>query len=594
MRSMELPEDIKLPEYEILEVKGINQTRRVALIGLNTEDPMIYRPGSFGGCTIEPILPKARELYEKLREYERVDAVIPLTHQDIPLDRELAETGLFPVIIGGHDHDPYLENIRNCTVVKSGINGHLISICSLTWEDAQTSDPVVTVEVREAMSYDAKPEVREAVKEHLKLLDELNNSSLCKIPVGFELSSVNTRYQPTSLGTFLCSTLKDALGSDVVLLAGGNVRANRSYVEEKSFSYAHLKSEMPFSNEMVQIHLPGRVISDMITHSRALSLRSPPEENPGYIQADKGMLWNRSTNSVRKINNAPVDLTKMYRVELPWVMLNGLDDITPLLMYKEAVKDTPFNIDRTEESGIPAKDVIVAHFSRMLLFQMVHSEKFSDIDVDGDGEISREEFRHLAKKKFGADGMSEMVVDNMFSIADKDGSGSISRQELLSVFTSSMEAVVLLHSIINSESFVEIDKDNDGLISREEFRMQAKKKFELSDAMIDMVFNMADKDGSGSIDKIELENVMKSLDIFARENNSSSEGTGAEKGEPMIIVEEVSRLMREELGDDFDLENVKEELDKLDEDKSGSISLKEFADFRNSQIRRVANVKIKL
>jgi 2',3'-cyclic-nucleotide 2'-phosphodiesterase (5'-nucleotidase family) len=41
-----------VPEHVLLNVGGIN----VALIGLMTEDPSLYRAGAFGGPTIRPVL----------------------------------------------------------------------------------------------------------------------------------------------------------------------------------------------------------------------------------------------------------------------------------------------------------------------------------------------------------------------------------------------------------------------------------------------------------------------------------------------------------------------------------------------------------
>jgi hypothetical protein len=76
---------------------------------MNTSDKSILRDGAFGNCAIGDIESTSRELVARLREEEGVDAVIPMTHQLMHLDRSLAQKGLFPVILGGHDHLPYLE-----------------------------------------------------------------------------------------------------------------------------------------------------------------------------------------------------------------------------------------------------------------------------------------------------------------------------------------------------------------------------------------------------------------------------------------------------------------------------------------------------
>jgi 2',3'-cyclic-nucleotide 2'-phosphodiesterase (5'-nucleotidase family) len=54
-----------------------------------------------------------------------VDYVIALTHQDIALDRNTAAREEIDLILGGHDHTPYIEKYTNakqkdCWIVKVG------------------------------------------------------------------------------------------------------------------------------------------------------------------------------------------------------------------------------------------------------------------------------------------------------------------------------------------------------------------------------------------------------------------------------------------------------------------------------------------
>ena len=72
-----------LPEYDILTIQGHGQRRVVGLLGLNTTDKNLYRPGAFGGAmdTAEPIMDAAVRLRKKLLEECGCDLVIPMTHQ---------------------------------------------------------------------------------------------------------------------------------------------------------------------------------------------------------------------------------------------------------------------------------------------------------------------------------------------------------------------------------------------------------------------------------------------------------------------------------------------------------------------------------
>ena len=62
----------------------------------------------------------AARLRKILIEDEKCDLVIPMTHQVMADDRETAQKKMgFPLIIGGHDHDPYLEQVPLCCAPHS-------------------------------------------------------------------------------------------------------------------------------------------------------------------------------------------------------------------------------------------------------------------------------------------------------------------------------------------------------------------------------------------------------------------------------------------------------------------------------------------
>jgi 2',3'-cyclic-nucleotide 2'-phosphodiesterase (5'-nucleotidase family) len=121
MPDLNLGPDIgPLPAYDIVEVKGAGRTRRVAIIGLLTDDKTLYRPGAFNNASIDNVLECAEKMQDMLYKQHGVDLVLPMTHQVISLDRHFADKfanargeagAAFPLIIGGHDHEPYDEVI---------------------------------------------------------------------------------------------------------------------------------------------------------------------------------------------------------------------------------------------------------------------------------------------------------------------------------------------------------------------------------------------------------------------------------------------------------------------------------------------------
>ena len=96
-------------------------------------------------------------------------------------------------------------------------------------------------------------------------------------------------------------------------VGAGSIRGNRSYKGEPFFSYAHLKSEIPFDTLIVCLDLPGKVVSDMICFTRGFASLTPPIEKGAYLQCDEGVGWDRGTNSVSSIAGEPVSESRIYR-----------------------------------------------------------------------------------------------------------------------------------------------------------------------------------------------------------------------------------------------------------------------------------------
>jgi len=74
-----------------------------------------------------------------------------MTHQLMCLDRKLAQEQIgFPLILGGHDHEPFLESINGCTIVKTGMDGKQIAVIELVWDSVESSGPRVSVQLKNA------------------------------------------------------------------------------------------------------------------------------------------------------------------------------------------------------------------------------------------------------------------------------------------------------------------------------------------------------------------------------------------------------------------------------------------------------------
>ena len=441
MENFPLPSDITLPKYEIVDVHGEDgHHRRVALIGLCCEDRSVMKPGAFNDCYIEPVLQAGARWYKHLMEVEKVDAVIPLTHQLIAFDRQMAQSQVgYPIIIGGHDHQAFNEEYGNCKVLKVGMDAERIGIINITWPDKNSVRPVVSITERMNSEFPKDEEVVPVVQRSKQVLVEIEKSRLCSIPNDMLLSSVGTRLCPTTMGTFLCTTLKRALSCDICMVGGGSIRASKNYLGRSSFTYADLKAEMPFNTMIAVLDLPGKVCAEMIQYTRSYALQNPPVAKGGYIQTDDLVVWDRDANAVIEINGAPLQPDKIYRACINQGMLDGLDDVVPLMQWKRSCPHTDTNAHKHPEASVEAKECIVSYFSMSMIFGILHSSisNLQTVFSSAQGKITKSELLTFLKNNpqlEEQDGRSpettNMLVNNLFATMDLNADGEVTFHEV--------------------------------------------------------------------------------------------------------------------------------------------------------------------
>uniref|UniRef100_A0A7S3GLC1 EF-hand domain-containing protein n=1 Tax=Palpitomonas bilix TaxID=652834 RepID=A0A7S3GLC1_9EUKA len=172
------------------------------------------------------------------------------------------------------------------------------------------------------------------------------------------------------------------------------------------------------------------------------------------------------------------------------------------------------------------RDVVEAFRKRMAEKGSSALEVFASFDVDGNGTISRDEFR-AAMDRLGID-LSHRHYDTLMEDVDKDGDGVISYDEFVATFapqasnariTSFEQLLRALRDMMVSESvtiqdaFDVFDKDQDGSISRDEFRRAiGRLLFDkvVSPALVDTLMEQMDLDQDDRVSFEEFRNYMRS------------------------------------------------------------------------------------
>ena len=283
-----IPNFGETPEFDILTVSNGHMTKQVALLGLLTEDPALYRPGSFNGAKIEPIISATERLLPILQPLS--DLIIPVTHQSMGNDRHFANhfTGnQFPIILGGHDHEPYNEKVGGSRIFKAGYDAIHTGVVDILWPEPN-EPPNISVKMVLTKQSSPDPALVRRVQGHKQILEQLEKARLFRIQnwinpqkllecgivdqlklVGKEnddhnhgsevsFSTANNRLGPSTGTSAIATMIQKGMRCDCCLINAGCVRASREYsAEYVFFSWKDLKEELPFDTYLTVTAMPG-------------------------------------------------------------------------------------------------------------------------------------------------------------------------------------------------------------------------------------------------------------------------------------------------------------------------------------------------
>jgi 5'-nucleotidase len=423
---------------------GPPRKRRVALLGLVTHDPALYRPGAFGGATIEPIVDATHRFLTELHPV--VDLIVPMTHQGIQQDRDFCTIfhDRFPIVCGGHDHTPYDEVQAGCRILKAGMDATKVIVIDITWDNTDADDATTDVETTkgkptcmaqmyETASFAPDMAMQQRVHNHQKILHELDRANLFLLsnwaPASTPLSTKDNRTNRVSTGTTaLCTMLRMGLRAQCGIINAGAIRGNRVYdittneQQKQYFTWSDLKAEIPFTTAMEAVYLPGSVLQATLVYGRTTK-----RGTGGYLHHCNNIIMTDDDTAIISIQGKPFDAARRYLTALPAQFLEGIDNHRPLLDY--AATTPELAPDKLAESAMPAKMILVQVFSSLLWLQM---GSFDKIDCNQDGVLSRDEIQRQVDAIYGHE-TGQLVVDNVMAIADLTGDGTISPLEMMIV-----------------------------------------------------------------------------------------------------------------------------------------------------------------
>lgn len=394
----------------------------------------------------------------------------------------LAESGSYPVVLGGHDHDVYDESRGFSRVLKAGQDAQNVFVVDLVWPKgtARRCWPTVTAELVPLCGKKAKKgqpapafEPRfpadtllvEQVKHWKAPVAELINTTLAHYePMTPPLSSIGTRFHCASMATLIATALRDASCSEGCLINGGALRGEREYLEGV-ITFADLCKECPYPSSQIVISVDGQTLSNAVRASRKLWTDKPGEENNQGLHVDEDMLVDPKTHMVTEVAGEKMQADRLYSIVCDAHAVRR----NPVL--KQYAERNPDRIP-PDDAGLPALPTLVGYFCKVAWKKLAGADGLGNIsqadvdsffdraDLNGDGLISEEEMIRAIKAMLGNDMGTGVMAKRMLSLADTDQDGKVSREELQKIFIA--QAKQQTADVLQSDDFGSMKSCNRG------------------------------------------------------------------------------------------------------------------------------------
>lgn len=329
------------------DIKGV----KVGIVGLITPaTPSLAKPGP--ELHFEPLMATAMREVAVLRQ-QGAQLIIGLTHNSLAEDRQLAASGLFDLILGGHEHQLITELVGRTPIFKAGSDArdalHVRLRASRTdkgWELAGVSWDILPVDARWAEDAAVTADLATYTRHTAELMQTPIATSL----VALDARSQTLRTQESNLGNFIADALRQALEADVALINGGGIRGDRLLGPGPLTRHDAL-SLLPFQNHLVLLAIRGAELLEVLEHgldrriSRGYS-GSMPQIAGMRLEYDPGRA--KGERIVRlEIDGKPLDPAASYRLVTSTYLASGGSDF-PVLSRLPILRPAEGNPTETE------------------------------------------------------------------------------------------------------------------------------------------------------------------------------------------------------------------------------------------------------
>jgi 5'-nucleotidase len=310
-------------DVDIFDVDTATAGRvRVGVFGVCTQaTPSLADPGD--SVVFEDSIKHAKRCTKLLKDVG-CEMVVALTHVDLVTDKRIADVPGVDLIIGGHEHTPYVLMHAETLIIKCGQNVDHLGIVDVFFErDKQkklTWTPSFNLLSTRTTETDAT--IDAIISKWNSVVDPNDEALTCVHDVPLSTLTADCRGRETAFPCYVADAMKysyRAEGCQLALLNGGFIRADNIYPPGTVIHKSDLLTEMPFERRPLLMKVRGKDIKlgleQMISKSPEPAGSFPHLSDEWVVEYDTNQAPLSRIVSM-KYQGRPVDMSAEYRIAI--------------------------------------------------------------------------------------------------------------------------------------------------------------------------------------------------------------------------------------------------------------------------------------
>lgn len=315
--------------YKIIEVDGV----KIGLIGVTTpETAYKTTPANVADLTFEDPSISVQKYADKLRNEDKVNAVVVLSHLGATTDKDKKPVGEavdlankvknVDAIIASHDHQFTNVEVNGVKIIEAGYNGRALSVLTFDFDNTgklvSLGAKLDELYLRSSSIVPDKTSADIVKKYEAELLPILSE----KVADLDKDLSHDRNEGLTPLGTVVSETMRKITGVDIAITNGGGVRAPLS---AGVLTIGDLYTILPFDNTLVTMELKGSDVKAAIEHGIMPESFGWGQFSGIKVWYDKEAKAGERITSIRLEDGTLLDMNKYYTVVVNDFMATGGD-----------------------------------------------------------------------------------------------------------------------------------------------------------------------------------------------------------------------------------------------------------------------------